>query len=389
MTLGTRHQSVPLRTLPTGIWPYVWSGLLMLGVSVFLWFGDHWTIRLALPWAMLSLLMVATSAVLWGIRPAVMVLVITGMFGDIVAPDLHISYFYAQAPAHVLLTRMLLYMICGATMIWLAHQARTMRETTERKRLALQTMQALAAPEHLARAPGWDVASLYLPARVDEEVGGDFYDFFAISETSFGILLGDVQGKGKEAAAHTAMLRYTVRAFASEGHPPGLILQRLNDQVDADPFSSTASLFYGVLDSTSGRVDYASAGHEPPVVFRSNGSTDRLPATGPLIGVGGGLPYAQQCAQIEPGDRLLLVTDGVTEARNTRGDFLDEEGVIRLLSQCRDADASGLVSEFVDRVMDFAGGNNRDDIAVLMLRRKSSAQPLSKNVAESIVGATR
>jgi len=362
---------------------------MMLGASVFLWFGDHWTIRLALPWALISLLMVATSAVLWGIRPAILILVITGMFGDIVAPDLHISYFYAKAPAHVLMTRMLLYLICGATMIWLAHQARTMRETTERKGLALQTMQALAAPEHLATAPGWDVASLYLPARADEEVGGDFYDFFAITETSFGILLGDVQGKGKEAAAHTAMLRYTVRAFASEGHPPGLILQRLNDQVDADPHSSTASLFYGVLDANTGRVDYASAGHEPPVVVRSNGTAVRLAATGPLIGVGGGLPYAQQCAHIDPGDRMLLVTDGVTEARNSRGDFLDEEGTIRLLSQCGAADASGLVTEFVDRVMEFAGGDNRDDIAILLLRRESEAQPRSKIDVGAVVGATR
>ena len=386
MTSASRHQLVRLRTLPTGILPYLWSLTLMFGASAFLWVGDQMTLRYALPWGMISLLIVASSAVLWGVRPAALVLVITGLFGDVVAPDLHISYFLGQpAPWHVHMTRMLLYLICGSTMIWLAHQARTMRERTERKQLALQAMQALAAPAHLAKATGWDVASLYLPARQEEEVGGDFYDFFAIDGGLYGVLLGDVMGKGKEAAAHTAMLRYTVRAYASEGHAPGVILGRLNDQVDADPHASTASLFFGILNADTGCLEYASAGHEPPILFRPDGATEELAATGPLIGVGAGIQYFLKKATIGPGDRLLIVTDGVTEARSVSGKFLDMDGAARLFKSCRAVDAHGVVVEFVDSVMQFAGGDNRDDIAILLLCRAAveERQAVARNVVAS------
>src|SRR3569833_1328834 len=392
MALRSRHQPFAWRTLPSGAWPYVWSILLMLASSLFLWFGDQLTMRYALPWSLVSLIVVATSAVLWGVRPAVMVLVITAMFGDIVAPDLHISYFYGQpAPAPINLTRMLLYLICGATMVWLAHQARTMREKSEAKRLALHTMQALAAPARLADAPGWDVASLYLTARQDEEVGGDFYGFFRIDARFCGILLGDVMGKGKEAAAHTAMLRYTVRAYACEGHRPDTIVQRINDYMEADPDASTASMFYGVLDIDSGCVEYASAGHEPPMLIRADGSTETLAATGPLVGILSGIPFGQKREDVETGDRLLLVTDGVTEARNVDGVFLEDRGALDLLAACRAACARDTVKEFADAVMDFAGGDNRDDIAILLLRRECTKEiaPGRQPMAVSTVEAGR
>lgn len=370
--MSRRSITFPDRVIPTGFRPYAWSLSLMLTSGLALWLGDRVLVRYALPGLLISLMVVATSSVLCGTRPAIVVLTITALFGDIVAPHLHIAYFFGGVgPWRVHLTRTLLYLSCGSTMIWLAHQARKMRETGERKRLALQAMQALAAPSHLAKAAGWRVGWCYLPARADEEVGGDFYDFFAIDcgANLYGVLVGDVMGKGKEAAAHTAMLRYTVRAYASEGHRPCDILERLNAQVDADPLAPTASLFYGVLDRATGLLTYASGGHEPPLVFRVDGSHEELSSTGPLVGVGCGALYGQQAARIEPGDRLLLMTDGVTEARNPAGDFLESDGSIRLFGRCVAEDPQGIVDEFANKIMQFAGGNNRDDIAIILVSR--------------------
>lgn len=359
--------------------PYAYALLMTGGAGGLLRLADQVLVRYSLPWALISLLVVATAVGLCGVGPALMVLTITALFGDVIAPDLHISYFNGQVePWSFHVIRMSLYMFCGVTIIVLAHQAETMRQKTERKRGALHAMQAMAAPTTLATVEGWQVASLYKPARADEEVGGDFYDFFTIegNEPKFGVLVGDVMGKGKEAAVHTAMLRYTVRALAHLGFSPGEVMHRLNSQVDADVNAPTASLFFGRMDTASGVMEYASAGHEPPLVFRCSGEVESLYPTGPLVGVDTHVAYDQRHVEVAPGDKLLFMTDGVTEARSPAGNFLDSDGVVQLFMQSKGDDPPRILTRFVDLVMDFAEGDNRDDIAILLLQREALRMPI-------------
>jgi hypothetical protein len=376
MSVNKSRKSQPFSPVITRLRPYLYSLLLVMVSAGMLRLCDQFLVRYALPWALVGLLVVAAVVVLWGVRPALIVLTMAALFGDVLAPDLHISYFTGeQAPWDVHVIRMMLFTVCGGTIIWLAHQARTMREKTERKRAVLHAMQALAAPTHLAKVDGWDVAALYLPAHVEEEVGGDFYDFFAIDtgeKKCMGVLVGDVMGKGKEAAIHTAMLRYTVRTFANLGFCPCDVLRRVNELIYADPQAPTASLFFGCIDAETGAMEYASAGHEPPLMFSTSGSIEKLMPTGPVVGVDCEAAYEMRQTQIDFGAQVLFFTDGVTEARSAFGQFLDIDGAIVLFQQSACGEPHRTVHRFAERVTEYAGGNNRDDIAVMVLERHKS-----------------
>ncbi len=150
----------------------------------------------------------------------------------------------------------------------------------------------------------------------------------------------------------------------------------LNDLIETQQFQfGTASLFAGILDARSGLLRYASAGHEPPLLRRASGAEEMLTATGPIIGVGRGICYEEKICVLEPGDSLLLMTDGVTEARNDQGQFLESEGAWRLFRQTLNAPKSETALLSLERdVAAHIGRNSRDDIALLLLRRDPQAR---------------
>ena len=196
---------------------------------------------------------------------------------------------------------------------------------------------------------------------------------FSLGEHEVGIVLADVSGKGLKAAVQTAMLKYTLRGFALEmPGSPGAVLARVND-VLCSPMSSHdgfVTVFYGVLNTKTAEIVYASAGHEPPL-HRSalTGQAQPLPLTdGLALGCVPNVLYEECRLRLAPGDLLLLYTDGLTEARAAGGSFLGLDGLAALLPAA-DVSADLAVQTLYDAVTEFAADVRRDDVAMLALRR--------------------
>ncbi|MGV9694758.1 PP2C family protein-serine/threonine phosphatase [Streptomyces sp. NPDC003470] len=208
------------------------------------------------------------------------------------------------------------------------HELLRTRRAAEREHERLQqlatTLQRTLLPPALENVPGLDVAAYYHVASVDE-VGGDFYDLFPLGAGTWGLFLGDVCGKGVEAAAVTSLARYTLRAAAVYDRDPAAVLGNLNTVLNheyngTDPRFCT--VIFGLLtpddDRGSFRITLASGGHPPAMLLRADGTADYLPTPGgQLIGVLPEAHIATTTFRLEPGDTLLLHTDGLTEAHTT------------------------------------------------------------------------
>ncbi|HEY3298290.1 MAG TPA: SpoIIE family protein phosphatase [Armatimonadota bacterium] len=230
-------------------------------------------------------------------------------------------------------------------------------------------MQRALMPDLLAELPGYGIVGRYKPAWKDPEVGGDFYDVFSVADGKLALVIGDVSGKGLEAAVHTAMAKYLIRAYAHLDPNPASVLKRLNaavhDYIHCEQF---ITIFYGILDPDEHTLVYANGGHNEPL-FYSNDVLDpaSLEVTGMAVGVMRNSLYETRSVSFDSGDYLVLYTDGITES-GTNGEFLGLDGLARALATCR----AGVPSEIADSVMDSAvqacGGNLRDDAAVLVVR---------------------
>ena len=247
----------------------------------------------------------------------------------------------------------------------------------DRQRDIAETLQKSLLPLVPPQVGVIEFAHKYQAALEESLIGGDFYDLFSLGENSLGIVLADVSGKGLKAAVQTAMLKYTLRGFALETPgSPGLALARVND-VLCSPMSSHdgfVTLFYGVLNTQTAEIVYASAGHEPPL-HRSAQTGQALPlpdSDGIALGCLPGAPYAECRTALAPGDLLLLYTDGLTEARAADGSFLGLEGLAALIPAA-DVSAETAVSALYDAVTRFAADVRRDDVAMLALRHLPQA----------------
>lgn len=237
------------------------------------------------------------------------------------------------------------------------------------RRLA-RTLQESLLPRELPDIPGVRLAARYRPAEQGQEVGGDFYDAFAAGSNRWGIVIGDVCGKGAQAAALTALARYTIRALADRDS--ATVLELLNDAVmrehDARPDQLLTVLFAiasardGVFD-----VELAAAGHPPPLVRRADGTIEALSTGGLLIGVDPGVRYGSERLTLAPGDTLLLYTDGLTDAR-APSRILSEADLKALLRRGRGMPPERL-ADFIERAAT-GGEDPRDDIALLVIERE-------------------
>jgi sigma-B regulation protein RsbU (phosphoserine phosphatase) len=190
----------------------------------------------------------------------------------------------------------------------------------ERLRVLVTTLQHSLLPHALPAVPGLEAAAHYRIASADE-VSGDFYDLFPLSRSRWGLFLGDVCGKGAHAAALTSLIRYTLRATAAYAPDPGAALATLNEAVheeyQRDPRSFCSAIF-GLLTPDEGgfRLEFANAGHPEPLLLRADGTASYQPTPrGLLIGILDGSTYAPASLRLQPGDTLILYTDGLTEAR--------------------------------------------------------------------------
>jgi sigma-B regulation protein RsbU (phosphoserine phosphatase) len=238
----------------------------------------------------------------------------------------------------------------------------------ERARALAETLQASLLPPELLEIPGLDVAGAYRPAGDGYEVGGDFYDVFATGGESWGVILGDVSGKGVQAATVTSLARYTVRAEALRTPYPSRVLAALHDaMLRSHPDRFCTAVFLVVDRQAEGwRVTLAAGGHQLPIRVR-RGGLERVGVEGSMLGMIDEVSLTDQAVVLDPGDALVLYTDGVTEARH-HGRFLGEEGLEALLAHAGDRDARSLADLVVGRAVDFQAGLPRDDIAVVVLR---------------------
>src|SRR5215216_5952555 len=249
-----------------------------------------------------------------------------------------------------------------------------------------RTLQEGLLPSRLPEVPGVEVGLRYVSAG-EVDVGGDFYDLFntrmadqngsSEPSSSWGIVIGDVSGKGAEAAAMLAFARYTLRTLATRESCPSTILSSLNEAmlhqrrecVD-DKFSTVA---YVRLETEGNKAQGARftvsrGGHPPPFLLRTDGSIYKVGEPGRVIGVFEDLKLTEQEASLAPGDALILYTDGVLEARSPGGLFFGEERLKAILHSSVALNASTIASRIEDAVLNFQEQDPRDDVAVLVLR---------------------
>lgn len=240
-----------------------------------------------------------------------------------------------------------------------------------RSRQIARTLQDSLLPTSLPDIAGLDVAARYVAGGEGVDVGGDFYDLFALEdERAWFAVLGDVCGKGPEAAALTALARYTIRADA-EGRAPGEVLQRLNRAVlaqvgDLRFLTATCAL----LRAENGHVEglLARGGHPPSLILRADGAVEIVVPTGPLIGVLPTTHFEERAFRLSAGDVLVLFSDGVTEARSPDGELFGVERLRAVLSPRAGAGADEIARAVDEAVMAFGTGRPRDDVALLVLR---------------------
>lgn len=241
-------------------------------------------------------------------------------------------------------------------------------QSVERELELAARIQRDLLPHKVPDIPGYDLAGLTVPARV---VGGDYYDFIGRSGESLTICLGDVSGKGLPAALLMASLQATVRGHALSSPSPAACLEFANRLLHehTDP-STFVTLFCGVLDPASATLTYAMAGHERPILRSADGRVSRLAESGIVLGFNAQASYSETDVPIEPGDTLLLFSDGVTEAMAEDGSLFGEERFLSVVESAVEASARDLIAAIIGAVSDHAGGREQsDDLTLVALRR--------------------
>jgi serine phosphatase RsbU (regulator of sigma subunit) len=177
----------------------------------------------------------------------------------------------------------------------------------------------------------FDLFAAMLPAR---EVGGDFYDFFLVDERRLGFVVADVSGKGVPAALFMAVSRTLLRSVALQGVAPAECLKRVNELLCLEnALEMFVTVFYGVLDTATGEVEYANGGHNPPLLLRRSGAVEVVAPTGGIVlGAFPGVDYRAARVRLDPGDALYLYTDGVTEAARAGGDLFGDARLVEIVS---------------------------------------------------------
>jgi serine phosphatase RsbU (regulator of sigma subunit) len=243
-----------------------------------------------------------------------------------------------------------------------------LRHVLNRESRIASTLQKAFKPTVGSQLYGVRIAHLYRPALAESDLGGDFYDVLDLGEGLIGLVMADVSGKGLSAAARTTRARFALQAYAHEDPRPLSVLYRLNRFLSAQmnaPPGSFITIFYGLLQCGTGELVCASAGHEPPVLMRKSQEPEFLDLTGQPCGIFPELDCAEMRVVLNPGDRVLLYSDGVTEARNEKG-LLDFEGLRAILAENPDMTADGVIRKVYRRALHYSDGPMRDDVALLL-----------------------
>ncbi|MGW1778431.1 SpoIIE family protein phosphatase [Streptomyces sp. NPDC002143] len=234
-----------------------------------------------------------------------------------------------------------------------------------------QALQRSLLPPELPEIDGVEVEVIYRAAGEGNEVGGDFYDVFPISDGAYGFAIGDVCGTGPNAAAVTGLARHALRLLAREGLSGPAVLERLNSAIlDEGARSRFLTLLYGEMrpqEDGSAELKVVCAGHPLPLRLRQDGTVEPAAEPQPLLGVIEDLELYEQTITLDPGDVLLCVTDGVTERREGAR-MLGDDGLADVLTACTGLTAGAVAARIMRAVERFASDAPSDDMAILAMR---------------------
>ena len=245
------------------------------------------------------------------------------------------------------------------------------RERIEQELRVARTIQQASLPKEVPQPEGWQLSPFYQPAR---EVGGDFYDFFALEEGRVGVVVGDATGKGMPAAlvaeATSNMLRAVAQALGSSS--PGEVLSRVNETLLARiPPNMFVTCFYAVLDPESGTLSYANAGHDLPYLHR-RGEAEELRARGMPLGLMPGMGYEEKEIVLDVGEGVFFYSDGLVEAHDPKGEMFGFPRLRELVAA--HGEEGSLEEDLLEELYSFVGEGweQEDDITLLTLRRSAS-----------------
>jgi sigma-B regulation protein RsbU (phosphoserine phosphatase) len=229
---------------------------------------------------------------------------------------------------------------------------------------AREIQQALM-PKEIPQVPGFDIAGAWEPARV---VGGDYFDVIRLGEGKLGICIADVVGKSVSAALLMANVQATVRAFASDAASPAWLCSRVNSVLCNNIASGKfVTLFYGVLDAEQRTLAYTNAGHLRPILLNGARSVQQLDNGGALLGVFPDWKYEDSVVQLSPGNRLLLFTDGITEAAKPDGEEFGEQGLIDAAIGRLQRSSAELKDHLLTQVKNFCDSQLADDATLIVV----------------------
>jgi len=238
-----------------------------------------------------------------------------------------------------------------------------------RERHIAHVLQRSLLPPNIPVVPGLTAAVRFIAAGEGVEVGGDFYDFFRARGTAVAALIGDVCGKGPEAAAVTALARHTLRAAAAYESRPSAVLallhRALREARDDGRFCTVAYCDFEVREGGA-RMLLSCGGHPLPLVLRRSGAVEAVGKLGTLLGADVEPALSDVAVHLAPGELVVLYTDGVTEVRAGREEIFGHRDLAALLGRCAGLGADTVAQRVQDAVLDAAGGRPRDDIAVLV-----------------------
>ncbi len=255
-----------------------------------------------------------------------------------------------------------------------ALQARDALLAMQEELAVAQRMQLAILPQPLPDTPGRELRGFMQAAR---EVGGDFYDFFILPDGRLGLVIADVSGKGMSAALFMAVTRTLLRMVALSGVDAAQCLSTVNALLAADnPEMMFVTAHYATLDPATGSLEYASAGHPPPLLIGAEGAVRELPGCdGIVLGVRPAQDYPLRRQTLAPDEVLFLYTDGVTEAVDPAGNLFGEERLAATLASHRGLDCQDLLAAVVSEAVTFASSAPQaDDITCLALRYRSGGR---------------
>jgi phosphoserine phosphatase RsbU/P len=244
-------------------------------------------------------------------------------------------------------------------------QAMASTRAQERESAEARAIQQGFLPKEIPQLAGYEIVGAWQPARV---VGGDYYDVLPFGGDTLGVCIGDVAGKGMPAALLMSNLQAAFRGFASPAMSPETLCDKLNSlicrNIAADRF---ITFFYAQLDGIARQLRYTNAGHNAPIVVHKDGTHDRLREGGGVLGVFPVQPFDTGACDLASGDRVLLFTDGVTEACDPHGEEFGDARLLQLLEENRELSAENLQRKVLSVVAEFCCGHWHDDATLIAI----------------------